>query len=165
MANESDKLRLPDTAPDIVSGDDVHGSEFLPFALYSLVQTPEAALQDLADELEREQVIHTDNGQIHLVRLAKESHRQQTSLGDVLSTHIEDAKANKNELQYFPFGFLAVHEADWKTKGLFLVYVDFEEPFPVVGFRIRARHVGEACRTLRDDDNGYEQVRDMYQID
>ena len=43
------------------------------------------------------------------------------------------------------------------------VYIDFEEPFEVTGFCLSTDDVPAAASTLRDDDNGIREVRDMYE--
>jgi hypothetical protein len=69
-----------------------------------------------------------------------------------------------DELDYFPFGFLAAHDRDWEHRGLNLVHIDFEEPFEVTGFRIAMDDVPTAANTLRDDEDGAKEVRGMYEM-
>lgn len=66
--------------------------------------------------------------------------------------------------QYFPFGLLVVHDRDWSNNGIFLVYIDFEEPYKVTGFRLKACDVSAAYDTLRNDDDGVEQVQELYEM-
>lgn len=159
--------QLPHTAPNIVEGSDVGGSDFLPLILYSLdTSVPQASLQSLATELEQDYVIEVDNSDsIHLVQIAPASLRDQTSLESTLENHIKYVNENVSKLEYFPWCFLVAHDKDWATQGIWLVYVDFEEEHKVTAFRLRVADVGGVCRSLRDDDEGVEVLEERYRID
>jgi len=152
--------------PEAAKLGDVRGSEILPFALYNLAtDLPMSDIENLATKLDKSNIIGTDpSTAIHLVRLAPHHLLQQKTLQYTLDTHIQYCTTNMSKLDLFPFGFLAVCDRDWQSRGLYLVYIDFEEPFEVTGFRIGVGDVCAAVNTLRDDEDGAEEVRDLYEM-
>ncbi|CAD0110877.1 unnamed protein product [Aureobasidium uvarum] len=164
ISNIAAYMSLPSFAPEIAQLGEVRGSEFLPFALYDLAGIPSKDIESLVARLDGNDIIGTEPNEIHLVSLAPESVQQQNTLHDALVAHIQYCTAHMNKLDYFPFGFLAAHNRDWDRKGVFLVYIDFEESFEVTGFRVSIDNVSTAANILRDDDNGAKEVRDIYDM-
>jgi hypothetical protein len=157
-------VELPHFAPEAAKLGEVRGSEMLPFALYTLADIPITDLENLAATLEKDEVIRTEPDAIHLIRPAPEFVLQQKTLHDTLNAHIQYCTTHMDELEYFPLGFLAAHDRDWEYRGICLVHIDFEEPFEVTGFRIALDDVPIAANTLRDDEDGAKQVREMYEM-
>jgi hypothetical protein len=155
---------LPQFAPEAAKLGEVRGSEMLSFALYTLADIPITDLENLAATLEKDEIIGTEPDEIHLIRLAPVSRLQQNTLRDALDAHIRYSTTHMDELDYFPFGFLAAYDRDWERRGIYLVHIDFEEPFEVTGFRIAMDDVPTAANTLRDDEDGAKQVREMYEM-
>jgi len=149
---------------------DFHGSEFLPFPLYTLVGLPHPTLENLAKTLEGDAAISTggnDNPEdvIHLVVAADVSIMRQPSLNAALDQHIrycKDHSHGDDEKGYFPFGFLAVHDRVWEAESVWLVCVDFEEPFAVTAFRLEPGDVESCCASIRDDDEGVKELRNQF---
>lgn len=71
---------------------------------------------------------------------------------------------HKGSLSFFTFGFVAVGDTDWKNQGVWMVYVDFET-CEVTGFRVGEGDFGAAANTLRDDEDGAREVKEMYEMD
>ncbi|CAD0084631.1 unnamed protein product [Aureobasidium vineae] len=157
-------MSLPRYAPEIAQLGGVRGPEFLPFALYNLAGIPSRYIESLEAGLDENNIIGTEPNAIHLVSLAPESVLQQETLHDALVAHIQYCTAHMDKLDYFPFGFLAAHDRCWDRQGLYLVYIDFEEPFEVTGFRVPLDDVSTAVNILRDNDNGAKEVRDIYDM-
>lgn len=157
-------LDLPRFAPKIAKLDAIRGPEFLPFALYSLAGISNQDSESLVAALDKDNIVGYEPNAIHLVSLAPESELQQKTLHDVLLAHVKYCTTHMDGLGYFPFGFLAAHDRDWESRGLYLVYIDFEEPFEVTGFRVSLGNVATAANILRDDDNGAKEVRDIYEM-
>jgi hypothetical protein len=155
---------LPQFAPEAAKLGEVRDSEMLPFALYTLADIPITDLENLAATLEEDEIIGTEPDAIHLTRLAPASRLQQKTLHDILNAHLQYCNTHMDELDYYPFAFLAAYDRDWEHRGIYLVHIDFEEPFEVTGFRIAPEDVPAAANTLRDDEDGAEQVREMYEI-
>lgn len=161
---------LPKNAPAMASLADFRGSEFLPFPLYTLIDLPYPTLANLAKTLEGDAAISTGENDspediIHLVVAADESIMRQPSLKAALDQHLQYCKDHNDDTEqkgYFPFGFLAVHDRTWETEGVWLVYVDFEDPFSVTAFRLQPGDVERCCASLRDDDEGVVELRDQF---
>jgi hypothetical protein len=157
-------VALPKFAPGAAKLGEVRGSEMLPFALYDLADVPITDLESLAAILERDDVIGTEPDAIHLIRLAPESRLGQKTLHDILNAHLQYCNTHMDELDYFPFGFLAAYDRDWEHREIYLVHIDFEEPFEVTGFQIALSDVPAAANTLRDDEDGAKEVREIYEM-
>jgi hypothetical protein len=157
-------VALPKFAPEAAKLGEVRGSEMLPFALYDLADVPITDLESLAAILERDDVIGTEPDAIHLIRLAPESRLGQKTLHDILNAHLQYCNTHMDELDYFPFGFLAAYDRDWEHREIYLVHIDFEEPFEVTGFQIALSDVPAAANTLRDDEDGAKEVREIYEM-
>ncbi|THY03824.1 hypothetical protein D6D01_10171 [Aureobasidium pullulans] len=158
-------LHLPRFAPEVAKLSEIRGAEFLPFALFSLAGISDKDSESLVATLDKDNTIGTEPNAVHLVSLAPEPNLQQKTLYDILVAHIQYCTTHMDKLEYFPFGFLAAHDRDWDRHGLYLVYIDFEEPFEVTAFRIALKDVPTAANTLRDDDDGAKEVRDIYEMD
>jgi hypothetical protein len=139
-------------------GGDVRGTEFQPFALYSLIdigegedegEDPEMAkktFSKLADELDesgRIDGLDDDNDVLRSIRLAPDSIFKQPTLAAALSAHTQYSQEHKDDLAYNHRGFVAIHARDWGKEGVFLVFADWEEGHRVTGFR----YVVYACRS------------------
>lgn len=157
-------FHLPRFAPDVAKLSKIRGAEFLPFALFSLAGISTKDSESLVATLDKDNTTGSEPNAIHLVSLAPESRLQQKTLYDILDAHIQYCTTNMDKLKYFPFGFLAAHDRDWDRHGLYLVYIDFENPFEVTGFRIAVKDVPAAANTLRDDDDGAKEVRDIHEM-
>ncbi|KAI5239990.1 hypothetical protein E4T42_08517 [Aureobasidium subglaciale] len=144
---------LPRFEPSIAELACVQGSEFLPFVLHNLACIPEKDLDRLVETLNKD---NTTGSGTNAIRLSK-------TLGGGLATHVRYCTTNLDDLDCFPFGFLTVLDEDWKNDGLFLVSIDFEEPFEVTGFRLSLDDVPTAASTLRDGDNGAKEVQELYE--
>lgn len=160
----SQRLVLPSHQPDIASLNDVRGAEFLPFAIYNLASIPETDLDSPVAMINKDKIIGEGPNEVQLARRGPDSVIQQQALTGIIAAHIDYCTAQGDKLGYFPFGFLAAHHRNWKARGIHLVYIDFEEPFEVTGFRLAVDHVAAAANTLRDDDNGAEEIRDIYEL-
>ncbi|CAD0097272.1 unnamed protein product, partial [Aureobasidium mustum] len=143
---------------------EVRGAEFLPFAVYNLAGIPEHDSDGLVAVINKDNIIGNEPHEIFLAQRAAELETQQQTLSGIVDVHIHYCTTQADKLEYFPFGFLAAHDEDWKANGVSLVYVDFEEPYEVTGFRISIENVAMAANTLRDDDNGAKEVRDLYEM-
>ncbi|KAI5247857.1 hypothetical protein E4T43_01865 [Aureobasidium subglaciale] len=154
---------LPRYEPSIAELAGVHGSEFLPFVLYNLAGIPGEDLERLLKTLNKENTIGLGTNAIRLVCPTPTSSPQSKTLGEVLTTHVRYCTTHLKDLDCFPFGFLTVLDEGWKNDGLFLVHIDFEEPFEVTGFRLSLNDVPTAASTLRDDDHGTKEVRQLYE--
>lgn len=157
---------LPETAPGVPSGEEVRDGDGPLWALYCMdMDISESRLQQLAAELEKEYIIEVPTGEdIRLIRPAPAASRYQATLEEALKSHIRYGNESKANLEYFPYGFLVVHDKDWEAQGLWIVHVDFEDDCPVTAFRVRTGDVGSVCFTLREDDDGPEELKESYQI-
>ncbi|KAG9684844.1 hypothetical protein KCU95_g12806, partial [Aureobasidium melanogenum] len=163
MSN-SPRLILPKHAPKIAPLSEVRGAEFLPFAVYKLAGIPNNEYDELVATINKDHIIGKEPNETYLARCALEHMSNFQTLDDIVAAHIDYCKAHLNELNHFPFGFLVAHDRDWNFEGLLLVYIDFEEPFEVTGFRVSIEDVAPAAETLRNDDNGAQVLRDIYEM-
>lgn len=163
---DGNRYHLPETAPGVLSGEEVRDGDGPLWALYCMAKDiSQTRLQQLAAELEKEYIIKVPTGEdIHLIRPAPAASLYQATLESALETHIRYGNENKAHLEYFPHGFLVVHDEDWEAQGLWIVHVDFEDDCPVTGFRVKLADAGSVCFTLREDDDGAEQLKESYQI-
>jgi hypothetical protein len=158
-------IDLPRCEPSIAQLTDVRGSEFLPWTFYNITGVSDQKFQHFVKTIDDNNIIGSEPNAIHLVRSAPISSYSEhpRTLHDALDAHMRYCTTHLDELDFFPFGFLAAHDEVWDENGVFLVYIDFEEPFEVTGFCLSTDDVPAAASTLRDDDNGIREVRDMYE--
>ncbi|KAI4854606.1 hypothetical protein E4T44_00053 [Aureobasidium sp. EXF-8845] len=157
-------INLPEVAPEAAKLGEVRGSDNLPFALYDLVGTSSMDIEELVATIDETNIIGMEPNAFQLVRLAPGFKPEQKTLHDALNAHVQYCITHIDKLEYFPFGFLAVHDGDWQACGLYIVSIDFEAPFKVTGFRISLDDITAAANTLRDDDDGAREVREMYEM-
>lgn len=147
MSNPQRLNTLPKYAPIVATLCEVRGAEFLPFSIYNQAGIPENDLESLVVALNTDNIFGTKPNGIYLVRCAPKSMPRLQTLSDIVAAHIEYCEAHVDKLEYFPFGFMVVHDRNLNAKGLYLVYIDFEEPFEVTGFRLSIEDVATAADT------------------
>ncbi|QIW96381.1 hypothetical protein AMS68_001899 [Peltaster fructicola] len=156
--------QLPDAAPDGMFFD-VRGTEFLPIAVFTFVDLPEAQLEKLVVQLEGDQGPDEDNDDLpHLLQLASQDTRKQNSLSATLKHHIDYCKQKKGSPEYYPYAFVAIHSKDYDNEGVYVVYMDFDKPHAITAFRTSVDNAADACQTIRDDEDGIEQVVEYYAL-
>lgn len=117
------RYHIPETAPGVISGEEVRDGDGPLWALYCMDRDiSESRLQQLGAELKEEYIIDVPTGEdIHLIRPAPAASLYQASLKSALETHIRYGNEIKEHLEYFPYGFLVAHDGDWETQGLWIV--------------------------------------------
>ncbi|OAA77300.1 hypothetical protein LEL_04123 [Akanthomyces lecanii RCEF 1005] len=165
--NQGDKFHLPDQIPGGADGNGDTTSDSLPWAIYSLDSAvPESNLRALAAEMEGERYVVTipDGEDIHLFHVAPTDSLYQPNLEAALRTVLKQTHETKPDNEYFPYGCIVVHDKDWSTQGVWLVYIDCDDDCPVTGVRIGLADVGSACWSLRDDENCASEIKRMYEL-
>jgi hypothetical protein len=70
-----------------------------------------------------------------------------------------------NDPSWYPLGFLGIVSADWRKQGVVLVFYDARhrqpqaEPIAVRAFMVDSQKTGQAVISLRQGDDGYENVK------
>ncbi|KAK6000002.1 hypothetical protein QM012_003990 [Aureobasidium pullulans] len=142
---------------------DVRAAQSLPIAV-NLAGVIKNHLDDFVNVVNQDSIIGAKPNEIYLAQRAPDSVSLQQTLGDIVAAHINHLAAHKQKLEHFPFGILAAHDRDWDIHRILLVYIDFEEPLEVTGFRALIEDVAIADNTLRDSDDEAQEVRDMYEM-
>lgn len=155
---------LPATASYALPGD-FRGSEFAPFALYSTFNISSSELQSIAKQLEGDWGIELDNGgSIDLVSAAPDSIARQPTLENALQAHLNHVSGSQTNPPYFPYGLVILDDADFKTRGVWIVYADFEKPHEVTAFRVKWDLAGDCLTTLRNDDDGVKELKEQFAL-
>ena len=134
------------------------------FAIYTLVNTSEESLQNVASQLEAEWLERQGDEGLQLIRVPTNHAFEGKSLNDILQSHIsllqEDIKHvepygefNDGDLDWFPVAFIVLTSPDIKTVDPLLVYAD---PYddgaecPTDKFRFRAGEASSMLAEIRD---------------
>ena len=180
----SPDLTLPPTFPQL-SGYGKYAWGDSSFALYSIIETSEQRLNDIAAALDAEWYEEQGFQGSHLVRVAPSPRHK--SLADILETHaaLEKVAPGQSEdkfgaldLEWYPTAFIVVTAETLDNKGLLLVFVDDEgedeseededgetdqtREFPLDKFFFKQKDAHSMLSTLMYDDDSAARAKEIY---
>jgi hypothetical protein len=156
------------------------------FALYSIIETSEERLKDIAAALDAEWYKEQGFQGSHLVRVAPSPIHK--SLADILETHAalekvapdqDEQKFGALDLEWYPTAFIVVTAETLDDKGLLFVYVDDEAgieddeqdddkvedkitEFPLGKFFFKQKDAHSMLSTLMYDDDSAARAKEIY---
>ncbi|KAH0009805.1 hypothetical protein KCU78_g10569, partial [Aureobasidium melanogenum] len=148
------------------------------FALYTIIETNDERMQQIAKRLDEEWYEGQGNQGSHLVRVAPSHNFANKSLSNILEAHVKldkvapgqsESQYGAPELQWYPTAFIAVTADDVDDKGLLLVYVDDEvEDDDEVAecrtdkFFFKQKDANSMLSSLVYDDDTCPRLKDIY---
>ncbi|KAH0388058.1 hypothetical protein KCU92_g1352, partial [Aureobasidium melanogenum] len=170
-------LTLPPSCPELADYGEYDWSN-ASFALYTIIETSDERMQQIATTLDAEWYEGQGNEGSHLVRVAPSHNFANKNLSDILEAHVKldkvapgqsESQYGAPDLQWYPTAFIVVTADDVDDKGLLLVYVDDEvEDDDEVAecktdkFFFKQKDANSMLSSLVYDDDTCPRLKDIY---